>query len=123
MDPESVRPVDPVDDVQEFSAAGTVYRSDGSSLPGERRYSIMLVPWYEKERPLAIGSFVELRNREPLELENEELSVELSDGRWFTFRVIDVSETPPHHHTLVAQQWPSHHHRLAAQAWRSHRAG
>ena len=69
-------------------------------------YSFTLVPWYEPARPLAIGSWVELHGREALDLENEQLTVQLNDGRWLTFRLIDVSETPPHHHTLVAQQWP-----------------
>ncbi len=92
--------------LQEFSGTGIVYRPDGSPLPGRRRYSIALVPWYEPQRPLAIGSWVELHDREPLELENQELALQLSDGRWFTFRVTDVSETPPHLHTFIAQHWP-----------------
>ena len=112
-----------MDGMQEFTGAATVYRCDGTPLRGKRRYAITLVPWYEPQRPLAIGSFVELRGREPLALENEELSVQLADGRWFTFRVIHVSETAPHPHTLVAQQWPRPHHKFGAQTWRSRRAG
>jgi hypothetical protein len=112
-----------MDELQEFSSAGTVYRQDGSALPGTRRYAITLVPWYEQGRPLAIGSFVELRDQEPLELENEELSIQLSDGRWFAFRVIHVSETAPHHHTVLAERWPSSDPTCGTQAWRSRRAG
>ncbi len=93
--------------LQEFRGVGIVYRSDGSPLPGERRYSITLVPWFEPARPLAIGSWVELRGREPLDLENQELGIQLSDGWWFTFRITDVSEVPPHHHTFMAQHWPT----------------
>jgi hypothetical protein len=97
-----------MDQLQQFTGVATVYRPDGSALPGERRYSITLVPWYESARPLAISSWVELHHREPLELENEHLTIQLTDGRWVTFRVTDVSETPPHHHTFVAQHWPAH---------------
>jgi hypothetical protein len=96
-----------MDRVQQFTGAGTVYRSDGSTLPEERQYSVTLVPWYEEGRPLAIGSWLELRDREPLELENEQLTIQLSDGRWFTFRLIHVSESAPHHHTFMAQAWPA----------------
>jgi hypothetical protein len=96
-----------MDQLQQFTGVGTVRRSDGSALSGERRYSITLVPWYEPERPLAIGSWVELHDQEALELENEELTVQLNDGRWFTFRVIHVSETAPHHHVFIAQAWPT----------------
>jgi hypothetical protein len=64
------------------------------------------VPWYDRGRPLAIGSWVELHDREALEVENEPLTIQLSDGRWFTFRILHVSETHPHQYTLVAQQWP-----------------
>lgn len=85
-----------------------MYRADGSRLPGGRRYSITLVPWYDAERPLAISSYVQLFDREPLELENEVLALELNDGSWFSFRITDVNETPPHHHTLIAQHWPVH---------------
>lgn len=92
--------------LEHLSGVGAVYRDDGSPLQGARRYSFTLVPWYEPTRPLAIGSWVELHGREPLDLENQPLTVQLSDGRWLTFRIIDVSETPPHHHTVVAQQWP-----------------
>lgn len=95
-----------MDQPEQFSGVGAVYRYDGSPLPGPRRYSFTLVPWYEPARPLAIGSWVELHGREPLDLENEQLTIQLSDARWLTFRLIDVSETPPHHHTVVAQQWP-----------------
>jgi hypothetical protein len=96
-----------MDGPQHFSGIGTVYRSDGSALPEERRYSFILVPWYEPTLPLAIGSSVELRNQEPLQLESERLTIQLSDGRWFTFHVVDVSETAPHHHTIIADDWPS----------------
>ena len=96
-----------MDQLQQFTGMGTVYRSDGSALSGQRRYSITLVPWYDAGRPLAIDSWVELRDQEPLQLENEELTVQLPDDRWFTFRVIQVSETAPHHHTFVAQAWPT----------------
>jgi hypothetical protein len=96
-----------MDQVQQFTGLGTIYRSDGSTLPGERRYSVTLVPSYQPARPLAIGSSLELHDHEPLDLENEPLTVELADGRWFTFRIINVSETPPHPHTLIAQDWPS----------------
>ncbi len=104
-----------MDGLQEFSGVATVHRPDGSALPGERRYSITLVPWYDPARPLAIGSWVELRDREPLELENQELAIQIEDGRWLTFRVTDVSETPPHRHTLIAEEWPSP---VAMQRWR-----
>jgi hypothetical protein len=96
-----------MDRLQQFTGVGTVYRSDGSALPGERHYSITLVPWYEPGRPLAISSWVELHDREPLELENEQLTIQLSDARWITFRVIHVSETAPYHHTFIAEHWPS----------------
>ena len=96
-----------MDQLEHFSGVGTVYRIDGSPLKPARRYSITLVPWYEPSRPLAIGSWVELHDREPLEIENEPLTLQLSDGRWFTFRIIDVSESPPHHHTFVAHRWPA----------------
>jgi hypothetical protein len=96
-----------MDQLQDFTGVGTVRRADGSALSGERRYSITLVPWYEPGRPLAIGSWVELYDQEPLELENEELTVQLSDGRWLTFRIIHVSETPPHLHVFMAQAWPT----------------
>jgi hypothetical protein len=92
---------------QELTGTGTLYRSDGTPLPGERRYSITLVPWYEPDRPLAVSSWVELRGREPLDLENEQLTIRLSDERQLAFRVTDVSETPPHRHTFIAQHWPS----------------
>jgi hypothetical protein len=97
-----------MDALQQFTGTGAVYRPDGSALPEPRRYSITLVPWYDPARPLAIGSWVELRGREPLELENEPLTLQLGDGLWFTFRVVDVSEIEPHHHTFLAQAWPSH---------------
>jgi hypothetical protein len=93
--------------LQQFTGVSAVYRADGSVLPGDRHYSITLVPWYEPSRPLAIGSWVELQGEEPLELDNQVLSVQLSDRQWLTFRIIDVSETPPHHHTFIAQGWPS----------------
>jgi hypothetical protein len=96
-----------MDRLQQFTGVGTVYRADGSALSGERQYSITLVPWYESGPPLAISSWVELHEREPLELENEHLTIQLSDDRWVIFRVTDVSETPPHHHTFVAQRWPT----------------
>jgi hypothetical protein len=96
-----------MDLLQEFTGVGTVHRADGSALPGERHYSITLAPWYEPARPLAIGSWVELHGEEPLELENQQLSVQLTDSRWLTFRVVNVSETPPHLHTFIAQGWPS----------------
>ena len=96
-----------LDGVEQLTGAGSIYRSDGSRLPGPRRYAFTLVPWYEPSLPLAIGSWVQLYDREPLELENEPLSIELNDGRWFTFRVTDVSETPPHHYTVIAQRWPA----------------
>jgi len=92
---------------QKFTGVATVYRANGSALPGDRQYCIMLVPWYEPERPLAIGSWLELLDHEPLDLENEPLTIQLSDGRWLPFRVTDVSETPPHPHTFVADEWPS----------------
>ena len=95
-----------MDGPQQFTGVAIVYRSDGSALPGEWHYSITLVPRYEPQRPLAIGSWVELRDREPLEPENQPLTIELSDRRRFSFRVTDVSETPPHRHTFIAQQWP-----------------
>ena len=118
-----MRTDDGVDELQQFSGVAPVYLPDGSALPDARRYSITLVPWYEHDRPLAIGSFVELRGREALDLENQDLSLQLSDGRWLTFRVVHVSETAPHPHTFVAQQWPSEHHRFASTEWRSRRAG
>ena len=70
-------------------------------------------------RPVfAIGSWVELRGEEPLELENEQLSLPLQDGRWCRFAVTHVSETPPHQYTFVAAAWPqaSVHERWAQQA-------
>src|SRR3954471_10223051 len=92
---------------QEFAGVGTVYRANGTVLPGERRYSITLATWYEPARPLAIGSWVELHGEEPLELEKQQLSLQLNDSQWLTFRIIDVSETPPHRHTFIVQGWPS----------------
>ena len=103
-----------MDQLQEFSGVGTVYRADDSALPGERQYAITLVPWYEAERPLAIGSWVELRDQEALELENAPLRLRLHDGRWCRFTVTDVSETPPHQYTFVAQAWPQHEAREPA---------
>jgi hypothetical protein len=97
-----------MDQLQQFSGVGTVYRADGSPLSGERQYSITLVPWCEAERPLAIGSWVELRNQEALELETEQLRLRVHDGRWCTFTVTHVSETAPHQCTFVAQAWPQH---------------
>ncbi len=96
-----------MDQLEQFSGVSTVYRVDGSALKRARRYSITLVPWYEPSRPLAIGSWVEFHDCEPLELENEPLTLQLSDGRWFTFRIIDVSEWPPHRHTFLAHRWPA----------------
>jgi hypothetical protein len=96
-----------MDGPQEFSGVGSVFRPDGAVLPGERRYSITLVPWYAPERPLAIGSWVELHGREPLELENQPLTIPVGDGRVLVVRVIHVSETAPHHHTLIADAWPT----------------
>jgi hypothetical protein len=92
---------------QEFTGIGTIHCGDGSALRGERHYSITLVPWYEPTRPLAIGSWIELHGEEPLELENQQLSVRLDTNRWLTFRIVNVSETPPHHYTFIAQGWPS----------------
>jgi hypothetical protein len=97
-----------MDQLQHFTGSGTVYRANGSALRGERRYSITLIPHDALGRPLAIGSWVELYGDEPLQLENEELRVQLSDGRWFAFRITDVSEMPPHQHIFRAQDWPSH---------------
>jgi hypothetical protein len=93
-------------DMQHFTGTGTVVRADGSALPGERQYSITLVPWYDPDRPLAIGSWVELREREALELEGHPLQLRLQDGRWCSFSVTDVSDTPPHQYTFVARAWP-----------------
>jgi len=97
-----------MDELQQFTGAGTVLRADGSELPGERRYTVTLVPWYEPGRPLAIGSWVELRDREALDLEDEELSLRLHDGRWCRFTITEVSDTTPHQYTFVAQAWPQH---------------
>jgi hypothetical protein len=94
-----------MDQVQQFDGVGTVYRADGSPLE-QRRYSITIVPWYEPGKPLAVGSWVELHDREPLEFENEQLTLQLSRDLWFTFRITDVSETPPHQYTFIAEEWP-----------------
>ena len=95
-----------MDQLEQFSGVSTAYRVDGSPLKRARRYTITLVPRYEPSRPLAIGSWVEFHDREPLEVENEPLTLQLSDGRWFTFRIIDVSEWLPHRHTFLAHRWP-----------------
>jgi hypothetical protein len=92
--------------VEEFIGVGTVYRADGSPLRDQRRYSITIVPWYEPGRPLAVGSWVELRDREPLEFENERLTVQVREDLWFTFRIIDVSENSPQQYTFAPEEWP-----------------
>ena len=58
-------------------------------LPSQTGASLFHHPraWYEPSRPLAISSWVEFHDREPLEIENEPLTLQLSDGRWFTFRI------------------------------------
>ena len=92
---------------QYFTGISTLFLSDATALRDERRYSIRLVPWYDPNRRPAIGSWVELRDEEPLRLEGEPVTVRLSDGRSFTLQVTDVSDTPPHQHTLAVEQWPS----------------
>ena len=93
--------------LQHLTGAGHIYLADGSVAHGRRRYAISLVPWYEPARPLAISSWVELYDEEPLHLENQLLALHLSDGRWLAFRLVDVSESPPYRHTFMAESWPS----------------
>jgi hypothetical protein len=108
---------------QTFSGVGTVFCADGKPLDGQRRYSFTLLPYdvpafarpldgRGATRPGSMACWVELRGREPLELEGEKLRLQMADGRWIRFHVFDVSVTPPHLHTTIVEGWPE----VAAEA-------
>jgi hypothetical protein len=92
-----------------LDGVGAISKPDGSRLEGVRRYSFLLVPRRVElpdSDPVAVGSWVELRGQEPLDLEGQHLVLTAIDRRRLRFRIIDVSETPPHLHTIVVDGWP-----------------
>jgi hypothetical protein len=95
---------------QVLVGVGIVSRVDGARLEGERHYSFLLVPRRVEDPdsgPVAIDSHVQLRGREPLQLEGQRLVLTAANGCVVHFRIVDVSDTPPHLHTTVVDSWPA----------------
>ena len=101
-----------------FEGVGIVYCADGSPLLGQRRYSFTLLPYdlpiHERRnergepvfRPGSMACWVDLRSREPLELEEQTLTLSMPGGDLLPFHIVDVSETPPYRHTTIPDAWP-----------------
>ena len=57
-------------------------------------------------RPGSMACWVELWSQEPLELEEQTLTLSMPGGDLLPFHIIDVSETPPYRHTTIPDAWP-----------------